>query len=193
MANANAPTPAPSFMAGQPDGMPVAPRTPYFDGGDADQVELVGTAAYLRAMGLPVDLPFAKRGADDAVVIVGSDGYSWRVWSNDGFFVHAERARTEVERVKFVDGLNTRVQSSWFTQDRQDVVGEIAYALHKMASHLSGDRPVSRAVRRAMKKQLTIFSEVQMQLAYSREVDMIGVRALLAEAGLEVKQRDYLH
>lgn len=171
---------------------PAHPIASYSDHGGQHHIELCGTEGHLKKCGVDAiaclnDVEFGVR-----KTVTGDDGHQWEVWRHDELFVEARRPRTDVERVEWIDRMNARVSSGYFSRDRQAMVCEIAFELYEMAASVASEKPMARSARRALKKKLVVIANVQMSLICP-EVDMQDLRAQLGKVGLVVRQTDYLN
>lgn len=166
---------------------PAHPIATYSDHGDQHHIELCGSMGHLKNCGLNIDAVPADRDSEVRVTVTGSDGHAWAVWGTDPFGMKASRPRTDAERVEWIDRMNARISSGYFSRDRQSMVCEIAFELYEMADAVASEKPMARCARRALKKKLAVIARVQMSLI-CREIDMQDLRAQLGMVGMVVNQ-----
>lgn len=168
-----------------------AQRIVQFDTGDAQVSRVQGTRAALKISGIDVgedfQLPCEEAGAAS---VVGADGFTWKVWGTDWFALQAERPRTDAERVQWIDHANARIFSSWFSADRVRMCRDIAHELYA-GSGFNPDRPLTRAARRDLKRELRAMAEALSGLCMKHGPGMAENRALLASAGIYSAQRNF--
>jgi hypothetical protein len=157
-------------------------------------LEHVATSGALRnRYGIPVPAGILPTDPSTAVQVVDSDGHAWSIWSRDNFFVHACRKRTPEELVAWIDSMNSRISTDYFSKDRQMMCYEISWALMRMALAMRPEHPMTRAARRKLKKTVEAFADVQMELTVHPRVDMAEMRRRLADVGLVVTQPRFVN
>lgn len=155
--------------------------------GDHRCIEHVGTWAALKNQGIPVD-----QVPPGPITVTGDDGHDWRVWSDDGFFVHAKRARTPEEQEEQVDRWNARVSTDFFSQDRQQMCTRIGCEIRILGDALSTGRPMKPRNRRQLRRRLHATSTALVMLTCWQELSMREMRERLAAVGIVVPQPDYM-
>lgn len=162
------------------------------DFGDVNTVQFAGVEPSLRRLvfGDRPELPIGND-FDQRVSIVGADGQLWEVWGEDSISMYASRARTPAEREAWIDDFNTRISTSYFSKDRQEMLREIGSEMHWTASNLASEVPMPRALRRSIKKKLLVLAAVQLTLTTTPSADMAALRTRLAAVGLVVQQPNY--
>ena len=153
-------------------------------------IEYTASAGAIRAYGIPVDLPFGTHPRSEPLQVRGEDGHDWEVWSEDGFFVHAQRPRTDAEEEQYIDSLNARVFSGFFSKDRQGMCAAIADHIQDLAE----SRVCPRDKRKARKtvQKIAELAYLQTELLHLPRVDMSAMRRRLASLGVNLEQQDLM-
>lgn len=158
-------------------------------GGDYRYIRLNGTLPTLRKRGIDPGPNFSEAPEDAPQVVRGIDGNDWHVWGQELFF-YAQRERTAAEMVAQLDRMNGRIFSGYFSKDRMLMCMEMAEFLSHIAYFMEPEKQMPRSSRRRLKQVLKTFAEVQLDLTFSKKVDMQAHRESLGRVGLAVRQID---
>ncbi len=168
------------------------PIPAFSDHGDEKHIELCGSAVHLKNCG--VDAITCLNGVEFGVrkTVTGADGHEWQVWRGDDLFVKAQRQRTNAERVAWIDQMNSRIRCTYFSVDRQSMCCELALELLEITAAMNTEEPMSRRLRRNLKRKLSAMAVVQLSLV-NRHVDMQSLREHLGQVGVVIHQTPHFY